>query len=123
VRRSLEGAQALIVDAAAVERALVVVCGRSTAHVRAALLTYGTEPHEREVDRVRMAIVKLVSEYGLDRLEEYVEIAKRDYRDVLMGAEYPGQAQAQVDLADDERERLAAADKQQYNDWLERVAG
>lgn len=43
---------------------------------------YGTEPFEREKERVQLAIVAL-SEGNEDRLRDLVEMAKKDYRDVL----------------------------------------
>ena len=56
--------------------------------VMAILDRYGTERHERERERVQLAILKL-SAGNLDRLLHNVEVAKRDYRDVLWWAEYP----------------------------------
>ncbi len=44
--------------------------------------TYGTERHERERERVQLAIVKL-SQGDVGKLEELVRAAKRDYRDAL----------------------------------------
>lgn len=43
---------------------------------------YGTAAHERERERVQMAIVAL-SKGSLDRLRQLVDEAKRDYRDIL----------------------------------------
>lgn len=48
---------------------------------------YGTEPHERERERVHMAILFL-SEGKEDALLYYIEHGKQDYRDVLYWAEY-----------------------------------
>ena len=53
--------------------------------------TYGLAAHERERERVQIAIVKL-SEGSEDKLRQYVDVAKRDYRDVLFWAEYPEEA-------------------------------
>src|SRR2546430_1447082 len=50
--------------------------------------TYGVAAHERERERVQLAILKL-SEGKEERLRQYVGVAKRDYRDVLFWAEYP----------------------------------
>lgn len=47
---------------------------------------YGTEPHEKEAERVRLAILDL-SRGNLDELTRLVEAAKKDYRDLLMWAE------------------------------------
>src|SRR5438105_2243607 len=47
---------------------------------------YGTEPHERERERVQLAIVAL-SQGSEEKLLTLVQIAKTDYRDVLCWAE------------------------------------
>ncbi len=49
---------------------------------------YGTESHERERDRVQRAVLFL-SAGDTDKLLHNVNVAKQDYRDVLMWAEYP----------------------------------
>ena len=54
----------------------------------AVLLTYGSGPQDREVDRVRRDILTL-AEGNLDQLHYYTERASQGYRDVLMWAEYP----------------------------------
>ena len=94
--------------------------------VLAALQEYGQETYEREVERVRLAILKLC-DARVDRVAEIVGAAKRDYRDVLMWAEYPGEGQAhwalRSDLSKEERlrlEELRRQDRQQYLDWLTR---
>ena len=93
--------------------------------VRTELQKFGTEAHEREVERVRLAILKLC-EARTERVIELVAAAKRDYRDVLMWAEYPAEGQAlwaiRTDLSNEERlrlEDLRRQDRQQYQDWLE----
>ncbi len=48
---------------------------------------YGAESYENERERVQMAILKL-SNGDIDRLLANLALAKRDYRDVLMAAEY-----------------------------------
>ena len=60
-------------------------------HVQTLLVAYGTEPHEREVERVRLAILK-ISAGDARKLEEHVATAKKDYRDVLFWADHPEQA-------------------------------
>ena len=47
---------------------------------------YGTEPHEREKERVQLAIVAL-SGGREEKLIEFVQVAKIDYRDILSWAE------------------------------------
>jgi hypothetical protein len=61
------------------------------ASVLEALDRYGVEPHERERERVQLAILRL-SAGNEDKIREYVAIAKRDYRDVLLWAEHPQEA-------------------------------
>ena len=87
---------------------------------------YGQEAHEREKERVRLAILKLC-ESRLDRVVELVSAAKCDYRDVLMWAEYPAEGQAlwavRSDLSTEERGRLAdirQQDRRQYQEWLKK---
>ena len=53
--------------------------------------TYGVAAHERERERVQLAILKL-SEGNEEKLRQHVNVAKRDYRDVLFWAEYPEEA-------------------------------
>ncbi|HXD41439.1 MAG TPA: hypothetical protein VN649_12790 [Ramlibacter sp.] len=50
--------------------------------VLAVLDLFGTEPHEREKERVQLAILQL-SGGSEDRLLYLVQAAKTDYRDVL----------------------------------------
>ena len=53
--------------------------------------TYGLAGHERERERVQLAILKL-SDGNEEKLRQNVNVAKRDYRDVLFWAEYPEEA-------------------------------
>ena len=92
--------------------------------VRSELQKFGAEAHEREAERVHLAILKLC-EARTERVIELVAAAKRDYRDVLMWAEYPAEGQAlwavRPDLSNEERQRLEdlrRRDRQQYQDWL-----
>lgn len=52
------------------------------AAILAVLDLYGTEPCERERERVQLAIVEL-SAGSEDKLRELVQTAKSDYRDIL----------------------------------------
>jgi hypothetical protein len=54
--------------------------------VVAVLDEYGAERHEREVDRVKLAILR-ISAGDMDKLSYWVRIAKVDYRDVLAAEE------------------------------------
>jgi hypothetical protein len=95
------------------------------ASVLAELQAYGREAHEREPERVWLAILRL-SEGRSDRVAQFVDLAKRDYRDVLMWAESPAEGQAlwtvNPDLSPEQRRRreeLRRQDRQQYRDWLD----
>lgn len=48
---------------------------------------YGKESYEYEKERVQLAIIKM-SGSDMLKLQEHVRLAKTDYRDVLMSAEY-----------------------------------
>jgi hypothetical protein len=52
----------------------------------AVLASYGEQPHERELARVRFDLVAL-SRGDLPQLERLVDHARRDYREVLAWAE------------------------------------
>jgi hypothetical protein len=58
---------------------------------RVLLTRYGAAPHEREVDRVRRALLSL-SHGRVDHLGHYLAVAQHDYRDVLYWADHPEQA-------------------------------
>lgn len=66
---------------------LTIFPGQSKNDVFDLLDLYGREEHEYEKERVQLAIIKL-SRGDLAKLREYVNLAKIDYRDVLMSAEY-----------------------------------
>ncbi|MBI2435771.1 MAG: hypothetical protein HYV26_23190, partial [Candidatus Hydrogenedentes bacterium] len=51
------------------------------AKVREELGQYGQASYEREVPRVHLAILKLAGN-SLERIREWMPIAKQDYRDV-----------------------------------------
>lgn len=83
---------------------------------------YGQEDWHPEVDRVRMAILKLAAG-NFDELRMHLEIAKRDFRDVLSAAEYPGYTKKwfHIDkLPPHEKQEIIDADWKQYQDWLQR---
>ena len=62
--------------------------GSDADEVLALLSKYGRQSSHREVDRVRRAILTL-SRGEVERVRHNVEVAQRDYRDVLYWAEYP----------------------------------
>ena len=83
------------------------------------LAQYGTETHEREEIRVRVAALKL-SEGSPERLRDLITHAKRDYRDVLAWAEYPEEMRSlSWRLPAAEQARIRTADRAQYLAWLE----
>ncbi len=91
-------------------------------HVLTLLRTYGVEDWEREAPRVRVAILKLANG-DMDRVRSELDVAKRDYRDVLLGAEYL--AYAALTLRDphasaEDAQRAIAADWAAYEEWLRR---
>lgn len=83
---------------------------------------YGARDFERERGRVQLAILKL-SEGSMDRLREYVGVAKRDYRDALAWAEYPAEMRRSmsdmIKMPESEKKRIYGSDRKQYLDWLE----
>ena len=90
--------------------------------VLAMLDEYGTEDGERESHRVRLAVLKLAAG-DITRLRYELEGAKRDYRDVLGPAEYPGYTRHMFrieKLTPDDQQRIIDADWKQYQDWLTR---
>lgn len=83
------------------------------------LHTYGEESHEQEVDRVRLAILKLSGTHPkIEDIHANTAAAKCDYRDVLCWAEYPRQAKFLSKPDGPEKERAIKADKDEYETWL-----
>lgn len=64
---------------------------RSWEQILMLLDSYGVESYEREREPVQLAVLKL-REGNEEKLREFVAVAKRDYRDVLLWAEYPEEA-------------------------------
>src|SRR5262245_14636562 len=86
--------------------------------VLAMLDEYGAE--EREVDRVRLAVLKLANK-DLAQLRSWLERAKTDYREVLGPAEYPlyGKKWGRMDrMSEEEQQKIIDADWAQYERWL-----
>lgn len=74
-----------------------------------------------EPARVQLAILKL-SNGDSEKLHDYIQAARLDYRDVLAWAEYPeqmrsGKSRYNTDL--DVYEAILKADREQYEAWLE----
>ncbi|MBF0546335.1 MAG: hypothetical protein HQM08_17960 [Candidatus Riflebacteria bacterium] len=70
---------------------------------------YGTEPYEREKERVQMAIIAL-SQGDETKLLEFISVAKLDYRDVLLWSMSPP-------LSEREGERLQQAVRDMLKRW------
>lgn len=82
---------------------------------------YGTASHERETERVRLAVLKL-SGGDLNELREMINAAKGDYRDVLAWAEFPNQLRTSPveinTLPPDAVNEIRESDRRQYLAWL-----
>ena len=84
-----------------VESALCAAFPRSdAATVLSVIDLYGTEPHELERERVQLAIVVL-SHGSEEKLLEFVQTAKTDYRDILCWAESPPLSEAESQTQQD----------------------
>ena len=87
------------------------------------LSEYGSEDWHPEIDRVRMAILKMAGG-NIEELRMHVGVAKADFRDVLSVAEYPSYTKhwLHIDkLPPDEQQELIDSDWQQYQAWLNRT--
>lgn len=78
---------------------------------------YGREAHEREPERVRLAILKLAGA-ELRSVEKYTGYAREDYRNILAWAEYPRQARQWVMPEAAEKQKMIEADLAEYENWL-----
>ena len=77
----------------------------------------GWKPHETGRDRVQLAILKL-SQGDPKKLLYWIDIGKRDYRDMLAFAEYPSQMRAPLKPAPDLLRKIMKEDRTQYVAWL-----
>jgi len=84
--------------------------------VRAILETYGSENHEQEPYRVRLAILKLAGT-EVPEIEKWAGFAKEDFRDILTWAEYPRQSK-KWSAKGAEKQQLIEADLNEYQAWL-----
>jgi len=97
---------------------------RDVDEIKAILGRYGAE---RETvwgrRRVHLAALKLC-DGDLEKLARYVEMANRDYRDVVAFAEYPEEMRLGFvemgKLSEAEARAVRRRDKQQYQRWLKR---
>src|ERR1700730_9278763 len=93
--------------------------------VLVALKSYGQKSWHREPSRVQLAILKLAAGDTQGR-HANVEMAKRDYRDVLAFAEYPGyftKVPPNAKPSDPAHAEVIDADWNQYQEWLKKVEG
>ena len=85
------------------------------------LNAYGTHEMERGRTRVHLAILKLCAG-NLEKLTGLVQMAKRDYRDVVAFAEYPEQMKLGFvkmrEMSPKQRKDLKKRDAKQYSEWL-----
>ena len=74
--------------AAVVERIYREFGKEDLEEIQEALLTYGAQPYEREQERVLLDILVL-SRGDKVKVLDLLERAKKDYRDIILWAEYP----------------------------------
>ncbi len=81
----------------------------------------------QEATRVRLAILKLANGDWF-KVASYVELAIRDYREVLGPAEYPGYVEnlkerlrlGQWKVPEDKERLTKKSDRDQYDEWLQK---
>ena len=79
---------------------------------------YGDESWHREKHRVQLAVL-MQSGGNLERLRQLVELAKTDYRDALVGAEFAEQFRFSPNhKPEHEVEAARQRDRQKYESWL-----
>jgi hypothetical protein len=78
--------------------------------------TYGEESAEGRA-RIQLAILKQC-DGQLDRVQQLLGLAERDYRDLLVGAEYPEEFPASSKTPPDEMAAIRRRDRAQYEKWL-----
>lgn len=106
------------VSAADVERIVEREFPGSADHALSLLQQYGKAEWHREIDRVRLACVKL-AKGDLQKLTQAINTATSDYRDVLAWAEYPAYMRTDPNPSREaaEKERAIKADWKQYENW------
>ncbi len=87
--------------------------------VMAVLKQYGTEKWHRECARVQLAVLKL-SNGDLHKRHIAIDVAMKDYRDVIVPAEYPEYSRGlhTRELPVKVQEGIIRGDWEQYESWL-----
>ncbi len=83
----------------------------------ALLATYGKEPHEAEVLRIRIDCLKIANG-DMEELRNCILLAKADYRDVIVNAEYPSMAKYTGDFSSRQARARMRSDWNQLMRWL-----
>ena len=75
-----------------------------------------------ETDRVRLGILK-ASRGDLGQIERLLQLAKRDWRDLLVEAEYPlSFRKSSLQESDPQRyDKLLEREQREYDEWLTKV--
>jgi hypothetical protein len=81
------------------------------------LNSYGAEEHERELPRVKLAMLKLAGS-NLKEMDKFTDMGKKVYGDVLAWAEYPRQSRKWSIPEGPEKQNLVKEDKEEYEKWL-----
>ena len=69
-------------------------------------------------ERVQLALIKL-SDGNVDKLREFIQVAKIDWRHVLAWAEYPEEIMLPTWRMESEKvTKIRQRDRQQYLNWL-----
>lgn len=81
---------------------------------------YGTESYEKDPWRVRLDVLKIAGT-SVDKIKEWVGIAKNDSRDVMAAAEYPEElVKPTWNFPASEQKAVLNRDKNQYLKWIEK---
>jgi len=86
------------------------------------LSSYGQESFHREVERVRLGILKL-SGADLSAIERWTQLACHDFRDLLIEAEYRlSFGKDRLKATNPEKyEALEKKEREQYDAWIAKV--
>ena len=90
--------------------------------VASKLEAYGKESFHSEPSRVRLGILYLASQQA-EKLDQFIELACRDYRDLLCAAEYPHSSGSwNLSKTVPERHKLLQdQEASEYIAWVERI--